>query len=149
MRTFRGSLLIEAMLCLVFVGILLPMGSVSPPRAFSGSREESPVVLMGILNEEMRDSSFSMKSNQIRIENQLLVHLNSSLQVKKRTYIDEDVRVYYGSTFDPRFTSTTSFGFLIRGLSAQSGKISFYRQGKVECVLMVHLGTLTMDVRAP
>lgn len=148
MRTCKGNLLLEGMICIIIMGILMSISSVQSPRVFSGSREESPVILMGLLNEEMRDSASSMKFNQIRSDSQVLTQ-QSGIQVKKRSRIAEKVRIFYGSTFDPWFTTTTSHGFLIRGLSAQSGKVSFYRNGKVECIIMIHVGTLTMEVRGP
>lgn len=149
MKICKGSLLLEGMICLFMMGILVAMGSSRPPKGFSGSEEEAPVMLLGLINEEMRESASTMKGSQIRTDGNYIFHVDHRQVVKKRIYMDEGLKISYGSYFDPRFTSTTSFSFLINGTAAKSGRISFYRNGKVECDIMVHLGTLTMDIRSP
>lgn len=139
----------EGMICVFIMGIFIGMGSARPPKAFAGSAEEAPVMLLGLLNEEMRASASTMKGSQIRTDGNYVFHVDHRQLVKKRIYLEDGLKIYYGSNFDPRFTSSTSFSFLINGMASQSGRISFYRNGKVERDIMVHLGTLTMDIRSP
>jgi len=149
MRTYKGNLLFEAMMALFLMGILLVMTAANSPKTFHRSPEESPVILLGLLNEEMRSAAEKLNFTQLEVNEQTLIHSNHRLAVTKRTYIDEHVRIFYGSTFNPRFMATTSFKFEINRKAAQSGKIYFYRNNKVESVIMIHLGTLTMDIRKP
>ena len=149
MKICRGSFLLEGMICVCIMGIFISMGSIRPLKAFSGSAEEAPVMLLGLLNEEMRESASTMKGSQIRTDGNYIFHVDHKQMVKKRIYMEKGLKIYYGSYFDPRFTSTTSFSFLINGTASQNGRISFYRNGKVERDIMVHLGTLTMDIRSP
>ncbi len=137
------------MICVFMMGILMVMGIVRPPEELSGSAEEAPVMLLGLLNEEMGESASTMKGSQIRTDGNYIFHVDHRQLVKKRIYLDDGLKISYGSYFDPRFTSTTSFSFLINGTAAQSGRISFYRNGRVEREIMIHLGTLTMDIRSP
>lgn len=148
MKIYRGSFLMEGMICVFILGIFIAMGSSRPPKGFLGSADEAPVMLLGLLNEEMRESASTMKGSQIRLDGNYLFHVDHKQVVKKRIYMEDGLKIYYGSYFDPRFTSTTSFSFLINGTASQSGRISFYRNGKVERDIMVHLGTLTMDIRS-
>ncbi len=149
MRTYRGSLLLEALIAILLMGLLVLMTSSKSPKRYYRSPEESPVILLGLLNEEMRGAAEKMSFNQIRVNEQALIHSNHRLAITKRSYIDEGVRIMYGSTFNPRFKTSTSFNYEIDGKVAQSGKIYFYRDHKVESVIMIHFGTFTMDVRKP
>lgn len=139
----------EGMICVFIMGILIVMGSSGLPKEFSGSVEEAPVMLLGLINEEMRESASTMKGSQIRTDGNFVFHMNHKQVVTKRIYLDKGVRIFYGSYFDPKFTSTTNFSFLINGTGSQNGRISFYRNGILERDIMVHLGTLTMDIRSP
>jgi hypothetical protein len=147
MRTCKGNLLFEAMMAVFIMGILLIMTAVNSPKTFHGSPEESPVILLGLLNEEMRSAAEMLNFTQIRVNEQTLIHTNHRLVVTKRSRIDEQVRIYFGSTYNPRFRTNTSFKFEINGKAAQSGGIYFYRNNKVESVIMIHVGTLAMEIR--
>lgn len=147
MRTCKGNLLFEAMIAVFLMGILLSMTAVNAPKTFHGSPEESPVILLGLLNEEMRSAAETLNSSQIRVNEQTIIHTNHNLVVTKRSRIDEHVRIYYGSTYNPRFRASTSSKFEINGKAAQSGAVYFYRDNKVESVIMIHVGTLAMDIR--
>lgn len=147
MRTFKGNLLLEALIAVFLMGILLVMTAVNSPKTFHGSSEETPVILLGLLNEEMRSAAETMNFTQIRVNAETLIHTNHKLVVTKRSRIDDHVRIYYGSTYDPRFRASTSFKFEINGKAAQSGAIYFYRNNKVEAVVMIHVGTLAMHIR--
>ncbi len=125
------------------------MTSTSSPKTFQGSPEESPVILLGLLNEEMRRAAEKLNFTHISVEEQTLTHSNHKLVVTKRSRIDEEVRIFFGTSFNPRFMASTSFNLEINGKMAQSGKISFYRNKKIESVIMIHLGTQTMDIRKP
>lgn len=149
MRTCRGNLLFEALLAVFIMGILLIMTATSSPKTFHGSPEESPVILLGLLNEEMRRAAEKLNFTHISVEEHILTHSNHKLAVTKKSRIDEEVRVFFGTSFNPRFMASTSFNLEINGKMAQSGKISFYRNKKIESVIMIHLGTQTMDIREP
>lgn len=147
MRTCKGNLLFEAMMAVFLMGMLLVMTAVNSPKSFHGSPEETPVILLGLLNEEMRSAAESMNFSQIRVNEETLIHTNHNVVIIKRSRIDEHVRIYYGSTYNPRFRSSTSFKFEINGKAAQSGSIYFYRNNKVESTIMIHVGTLAMHIR--
>ncbi|MFH5835282.1 hypothetical protein ACHAL6_04285 [Proteiniclasticum sp. C24MP] len=124
------------------------MTATQTPLKYKSSAEESPVILLGLLNEEMRGAAEKMSFNQIKVNEQTLVHSNHRLTVTKRSRIDENVRVLYDSVYNPRFKTGTSFKYEING-KAPRGSIYFYREGELESFITIQVGTLTMDIRKP
>ena len=49
----------EAMVALVLIGIFISMSSKTSLRGFESSYREAPVIFMGCINEERRDSQES------------------------------------------------------------------------------------------
>ena len=146
MRVCRGTLLLEMMTAIFLMGILLLMSASHAPVSYRSTSEETPVILLGLLNEEMRGAAEKLSFNQIKVDDEMLIHLNHRLAVTKRSRIDEDVRILYDSVYNPRFKASTSFNYEING-KAPRGKIYFYRAGSLESVINIQVGTLTMDIR--
>lgn len=146
MRVFKGTLLLESMVAVFLMGVLLLMASTGSPRKYGGSAEETPVIILGLLNEEMKGAAEKMSFNQITVIEQTLVHSNHRLKMTKRSTIDGEVRLLYDSMYDPKFKASTSYNYEINGTSPK-GSIYFYRTGKLEALLTIMVGTMAMDVR--
>lgn len=146
MRVCRGSLLLEMMIAVFLMGVLLLMSATHAPVTFKSTSEETPVILLGLLNEELRGAAEKMSFNQIKVDDETMIHMNHRLAVTKRSRIDEEVRILYDSVYNPRFKASTSFNYEING-KAPRGRIYFYRAGILESVITIQVGTLTMDIR--
>jgi hypothetical protein len=132
----------------LFSSILLIDGA-QVPKGVTGSREESAVIYMGALNEELRTAQETMKSRKLGARKGYLLHINHLQQIEKRTYMAPGSEVFFHGYSYPDAMANTSFTFKYYGISAISGKVSFYENGKQQQSLMIHLGTMTLDVRNP
>ncbi|NCC80497.1 MAG: hypothetical protein EOM07_12945, partial [Clostridia bacterium] len=113
MRVCRGSLLLEMMIAVFLMGVLLLMSATHAPVTFKSTSEETPVILLGLLNEELRGAAEKMSFNQIKVDDETMSHMNHRLAVTKRSRIDEEVRILYDSVYNPRFKASTSFNYEI------------------------------------
>lgn len=147
MKAYRGSLLLEVMVALTLMGILLGMSSRVSFRGFDGSYREAPVILMGCINEERRESQESRVSQQVKVEPGKITHWNNQRRLKKTVNYDEGTIIEYEGIRQISFRLTGDCNFQISNASNQSGRINFLRNGKIECYLMIHLGSSTMDLR--
>jgi len=147
MRTFKGTLLLEAMIVVTIFGLIAALFVSQRPREEKGKGEEAGVIFMGALLEEMRDSSESERLNHLYVRGDTLIHLNSNRVEKKRTYLPEGVKVLFRSTIDPKFTTGLSYSFSINQLSYQSGELTFVKDGGAYLRMMINFGSYTMDLR--
>lgn len=138
----------EMMIALTIMGILLSFTLKVPSSVLKSSQREAPVILMGCLNEELRNSM------EFRINTQVIVQKGEIAQVvdrkiKKRVVIDGELTIEYVNMKEERLTfgMNTDFTFRINGESNRSGRINFRRNQKVEGYLMIHFGSSTMDLR--
>ncbi|NLB20724.1 MAG: hypothetical protein GX829_07900 [Clostridium sp.] len=137
----------EAMVALVLMGVILAMSSKSSFRGFESSHREAPVILMGCINEERRESQESRVSQQVKVESGKITHWNNQRRLKKTVFYDEDTTIEYEGMNYISFRLTGDCNFQISNASNQSGRINFIRNGKIESFLMIHLGSSTMDLR--
>ncbi len=139
--------MLEVMICITLMGVLFSFSLKAPSGTLKSSKREAPIILMGCLNEELRDSLEIMRVNQLMVEKGQFVHRDVNRRMKKSVFYDEDVTVEYAGALFPTFGINTDFTFRINNKSNQSGRVNFLRNGKVECYLMIHLGSGTMDLR--
>lgn len=149
MRNCRGSTLFELLIALGLFSMILFIGTITVPKGISGSKEEAAVIYMGTLNEEMTISATTMKSRKLGARRGYLLHINHLQRIEKRTYMAQGVEVFYQGYTYPDAITNTSFTFKYYGISAISGRILFYENGVQQSSLMIHLGTMTLDVRNP
>jgi len=149
MKNYRGSTLFEMLIALGLFSTILLLGSTVVPKGVSGSQEEAAVIYMGALNEEMRIAAQTMKSRKLGARTGYLLHIDHMQKIGKRSYSATGVEVFvHGYTY-PDAIANTSFTFKYYGISSTSGKITFYENGVQQKSLMVHLGTMTLDIRNP
>lgn len=149
MRNCKGSTLLEMLMALGLFSTLLLLGSSALPKGISGSQEEAAVIYMGALNEEMTISAQTMKSRKLGARKGYLLHIDHLQRIEKRTSMAPGVEVLFQGYTSPDAMANTSYTFRFYGISATSGKISFYEHKVQQKSLMVHLGTMTMDIRNP
>lgn len=149
MRSCRGSTLFEMLIALGLFSSILLIGGTQVPKGVSGSREESAVIYMGALNEELRTAAETIKSRKLGARKGYLLHIDHLQRIEKRTYMAPGIEVFFSGYSYPDAIANTSFTFKYYGISAISGKVSFYEDGKQQQSLMIHLGTMTLDVRNP
>ncbi len=135
------------MIAITLMGILVSFSMKVPSKTLKISKKEAPVILMGCLNGELRESLESMKNSQLVVEKGMLVLRDENRRIKKTFFFDEEVRILYNGESELIFGMNTDFTFRINWNSNQSGRVNFYRNGKVESYLMIHLGSCTMDLR--
>ncbi|MBR0574964.1 hypothetical protein KCG48_01285 [Proteiniclasticum sp. BAD-10] len=149
MKAYRGGLLLETILALFLLGVLVGLGGGGKPKAISQNPREAPVILYGTLLSEMREVSEGRSLKTVRVYEHLLLRQDRKGVLEGRTVLDPGMRIYYGSAYHPTFTASTDYSFLINGVSNRSGLLYFYRDGRLEATMMIHLGTQTLDVRGP
>ncbi len=137
----------EAMVALVLIGIFISMSSKTSLRGFESSYREAPVIFMGCINEERRESQESRLTQQVKVESGKITHWNNQRRLKKTVYIDEDITIECKGKTYITFLLTGDGRIKILNESSSSGRINFLRQGKIEGHLMIHLGCSTMDLR--
>lgn len=138
----------EMMIALTLMGIFLSFTVKIPSGILKNSKKEAPIILMGCLNEEMREAIETMENTQLRVDTGRFEH-RKNLRTRKRVLFDEEVKVRYQySTRDQLvFGINTDFTFRINDASKASGPINFIRHGKIESELMIHFSNSTMDLR--
>lgn len=149
MRTYRAATLLEGLIGLVLFSTLVLYGTAFIPKSMTGTREEAAVIFMGVLNEEMRNSMETMKVGKVGPRTGVLLHIDSSQRIKKRTSLGPGVDLYFQSIKNPEILLDPGFTFRFFGMGTSSGKLSFYEKGVMQSSVMIHLGTLTMDIRNP
>ncbi len=135
------------MIAIALMGILVSFTLKVPSKRVKISEKEAPVIFMGCLNEELRDSLESMTFNRISVEEGRFEHKDDQRRIKKTVFYDEDVKINYGGDPTLSFFTNLDFTFRINSSGGTSGRVNFFRNGKVESYLMIHLGGSTMDLR--
>lgn len=147
MKHYKGSLLMEVMVVILLMGILIGITSKTSYRSFKSSPREAPIILMGCINEELREARESKKTMQVKVDQGEITHWNDKRKLKKTVFYDEDVTIDYEGKkyFTFRIHRNSYYDILLA--KNQSGLIYFTRNGKMESQLMIHLGSSTMDLR--